>query len=322
MAQAPSSRTNDEEIAMKGKLVGRFLVALAALVLPFLLGGCTPDKAKALNLAAIQFRNEALAAIDALAAMRQQELAAPPRSAAEATAQFVKDVTQSDTRLTYDEALDALDPFAPRIADRNRKDWNAFLTSLRTEYQEFSAIFQNLERGSFLAADPVKKSERHAENLVAQLAAFAVILDEAPPQLLQYRSAYLVDLEAARKLAPSPDRDRRIAELRERLVQLQEKERELQRATVAQCLKAATLGYEMRQLIIDYDKLSLDDINVIIGKALIAAGELTGNDYAALRTKAGTLIQRIEGDGVWRTVVDRRILQRVNEVVAGRQASQ
>lgn len=302
----------------------RVLLAAIVLSISWLLGGCTPDKAKAINIAAIQFRAEALAAIDAVAEMHAQELAPPVRSSAEATAQFVKDVEEWDTssgQIGYEEAVWLLSPFDITIAPANQDTWRRFLGDLRIQYQEFAAIFQDLERGSFLATDAVKRSERHAESLVAQMAAFAAILDKYPPQLLQHRSAYIVDLRRAQRAAPSADKDRRIAELRERLVQLQSAERELQRATVAQCLKAATLGYKLRQLISDYESLSIDDVNFFVGKALAAAGEVTGRDYGGLQAKADTLLQDIKTDAVWRTVVEKGLLQRVENAVSKRLAT-
>jgi hypothetical protein len=87
-----------------------------------------------------------------------------------------------------------------------------------------------------------RKSERHAEALVAQLAAFAVRIDENPPQLIQHRSCLSRGPGSSTQAPTLGGQGQGISQLRERLVQLQEKEKELQRATVAQCLKGCHLG--------------------------------------------------------------------------------
>ena len=53
------------------------------LIVSVTLSGCTPEKARSLRLAAVQFKAESLAAINAIAQMHRRELELPPQVQAE-----------------------------------------------------------------------------------------------------------------------------------------------------------------------------------------------------------------------------------------------
>lgn len=280
---------------------GTALRFVTVLLLATFVAGCTPEKARALRTAALGFKVEAVAAIDGIDAMQQAEIAPAPRSSTEATEEFVKHLLALDLArnpLTDDVVDLAADPYRVRSDAQAQAGWRSFLDNLRQQYGAFAAIFDDAERGSYLAAPSVKQAARHAEALTAQLAHFAATIDRYPPVLLQRRGATkdkIVRTLQDRKLDDA-DRKRRLAELKEEWISIRAAEAELTRTTVERCLRAATLGRGVRNLIETYDRLSVDDLNTIAGSLLDTAGTFTGADYGTLKAKAASVAGQIKAD--------------------------
>ena len=89
-------------------------------------------------------------------------------------------------------------------------------------------------------------------------------------------------------------------------------EKDLERETIAQCLKASVIGVQIQKQIVDYDKLSLEDISEAMSLALSTAGALTGEDLSKLQVKTNEVIYTIENDPAWSALVAES-LKRVNE---------
>ena len=280
------------------------------------LSACTPEKARALKTAVVQFRGEALAAVNHIEALLKKEIEPAPRSQAATTEEFVRNVLSSQKpRLNADDIRLALDPYAvapdPSLEARRA----AFLGELRLQYSTFASIFDEVEGGSFLARDAVRRSGEPAEKLTLQMAAFAESVNRYPPQLLQYRTALLQKINDTRKDANLSDAEkgRRLAEMADEWRTLEAAEAELQRSTVEQCLKAAELGFEVQRLIQEYDRLSLDDLNFYIARALGTASALTGKNLDGLKARSSELFARIKQDSTWSSVAD-QALNRINDL--------
>ena len=164
-------------------------VSFSWLLINLTLSSCTPEKAKALRLGAVQFKAESFACIDAIDTMRQRELEPLPRTSEEARKNFIDNILISDSKLIDEEEIEfARNPDAIEIDPEVEKKWATFISNMNTQYGSFAAIYDHVEQGSFLAAEPVKNSAKYADKLTLQMAAFANTIDEAPPELLQYRT--------------------------------------------------------------------------------------------------------------------------------------
>jgi len=300
---------------LRPKFQALFIVAFLSL----LVTGCGPEKAKALRTAAIQFKTEALAAINAIDDLMRLELQPPPRTESAANEEFVKNILELDSTTTItSEVLElAIDPYTitpdPELTQR-RKD---FKNNLNQQYSTFASIFDELEKGNILARDAVKKSAPYAEKLTLQMGAFAKSIADRPPKLVQQRSAIITELDSVRS-----DSSLSIHEKRVRLIELKEQwngiiaqEIELQEVTVKKCLKATLIGMEVRRLIDTYDKLSLDDLNSTIAFVLDQAGDINGKDFSQLKRKSEELFSTLEDDPIWSDVAQ-TVLNRVNTVVS------
>jgi hypothetical protein len=311
-------------------------ITLFLLVVGFTLSGCTPEKAKALSFAAIQFKTESLTAINTIDEMYQREIAPVSRSSSVLRSSSVKNILALQQRnLTADDMDFAIDPEKINLDPSVLENRDKFITNLRIQYTGFSAIFEKLEKGNYLAAPSVRKSEKHAKNLTLQMAVFAALIAKNPPQLLQERAEIIININRLRRdyqtlqiqnnfstdnLETSNKKreiEDGIGDLMDRWQQNKINEQKLAEKTIKQCLRVATLGKEMSQLIDEYDKLKLDDLNFFINKVLGVVSTITGDNYDSLKLKANQLVDEIKSDPDFNEVVN-LALENIGNAAAGR----
>lgn len=307
-------------------------VRSSILLISLALSSCTPEKARALRIGAVQFKAESFACINGIDTMRQRELEPPPQLQAEAQREFVNNILTSDSPIILPDEIElARSSNAVTLEPSTEKAWANFVNRMKEQYGAFAAIYDRLEAGSYLAAEAVSKSAEHSENLTVQMAAFAKVLAENPPLLIQSRtdiSAKLTRLkqEYQQRLASNAD-DPSLQLLRQQAgehlnewEQVASAEQELLKSTITPCLKAAVLGKELRQLSDRYETIDLDTLSSIIASVLNTAASLTGQDYSSLLLKTTTLIAEIQADEDLKSAVE-RVLEEVNQGVANRNLS-
>lgn len=299
------------------------------LVVSVTLSGCTPEKARALRLAAVQFKVESLTAIEAIEEMHQRELTPPPLAQAEVRSNAINNILVSEKPILLPEDLNfLLDPDTPQIDIKAQEAWQAFINKMNSQYEALAAIYDKVEGGSLLATKAVEKSAEHAKNLTLQMAAFATVIDKHPPLLIQDRIIVIADLDTLREeyqqKKNNGESDENLQLLRDRAGELLDQwqqiaidEQKLKETTVTQCLKAAVLGKDLTQLTEQYNKLNLDDLNSIIARILDTAAAFTGRDYASIKTKAASVFAEIQNDAIWSKAAN-TVLEEVNNATAGR----
>ncbi len=287
----------------KNKILFDKRIYLPLLLACFPLSSCTPEKAKALRLGAVQFQAESLACVSAINTMHLKELEPPPRTSEEISQEFVENILSSDSPQILPSEVDfALDPYAPPAVG---KKWQEFTDKLTAQYTSFANIYDDLEQGSFTATESVKRSAKFAEDLTIQMAGFTEIIIDNPPVLLQYRSDIATNLTKLKdkyqnSISSNEDQEIRSAaiDLLAQWQQVKIQEEELKNATVKQCLQASVMGKELRQLIEDYDQLDLDVINTIISGIFDTVGSIAGKDFSALKQQSSNLIAQIKDDEI------------------------
>ena len=304
-------------------------VSFSLLLINLTLSSCTPEKAKALRIGAVQFKAESFACIDAINNMRQKELEPPPQTSEEAQKNFIDNILMSDSEIVDSDEIEfARNPNAVHINPEVEDKWIAFISGMKTQYSSFAAIYDHVEQGSFLAAEPVKNSAKYADKLTLQMAAFANTIDKAPPELLQYRTDIAAQLTQLKQDYQTESKNGvsetnlepfrlQAGELLAKWEEVELQEKELRDTTVTQCLKAAILGQELRPLIDSYDQLDLDDINSIISGIFDTVASITGLDYSALQQKTTTVIVKLKEDEVLRPLAE-KVLAEVGNTVANR----
>ena len=275
-------------------------------------------KARTLHLGVTQFQVESIAAVDAIDDMRKKEIAPEERSPVESTNSFVDNVLKSK-RKAAGRIERWIDPFKPVPKPETEKEWAKLIQNLKDQYLTFVRIFDEIERASFTGRAVVEESVPHMEKLVAQLAYFADAINQNPAQLLSRRSALIAELEKIRKTigdtaaedVPMETRNK-IAEWREKWLVLMAAENELTRKTSEQCLKAVTLGLEVRRLMITYNQVSLQDISEALSTAFSLAGAVTGEDFSNLQARTEWVVQEINADPVW-TSATKQLLKEISD---------
>lgn len=274
------------------------LARLAFLLALVVLAGCT-EKAQALRIAAAQFETEAGAAISAIDDMRRQEVAPAVRSPSEQSQEFVAGLKKLSGTLDEKTVEVLLRPYDIEPNERVEKAWADFIGELRQQYAEFRSVFDRIEQASFTARNQVAAAKPFAEKLTAQMAFLAQEIGKNPPKFLQQRTALIDEL---RKIRASGTDEASAARWRDRWIALEENEVKLQRGVVAQLLKAATIGREVRDKIAAYDQLSVEEIGNGIAGALRLAETITGDDLSELRGRSQNLMSEINNDPVWNSV--------------------
>lgn len=304
------------------------------------LTGCNVEKARAIQGAAVQFKSESLAAIQAIDDMRKQELEPPPRSPNEIRSDFITGILNSKSDINTSLIDLAIDPYKPPDDPK----WNTFTADLRSQYENFAAIFDKLDAGNLLAVEEVRQSAEHAKTLTVQMALFADAVSKNPPMLYRYRNTIVVKLRKQRQTyqtllsqiknsygsvdaSPQASRDKlrdietQVGESMGEWQQVKLQEQKLLETTLAQCLKAAVLGKELGQLMNRYDQLDLNAINLLVPRILNTAGVITGRDVSFLRIKTASVIGEIKQDPLWQGAAT-LVLEQVNTAVADRRKTQ
>jgi hypothetical protein len=302
------------------KCIHRLRITFFFLIVSVALSSCTPDKARSLRLAAIQFKAESIAAIEAIEAMHRRELELPPQLQADARENFINGVLDSRIEINHKNV--------ELLTTLNRSpapEWAAFVADLSNQYEQFAAIYSDLESGSFLATKAVKKSAEPAQILTVQMALFAKEISENPPQLYRYRTAIVVELRKLQKqyqqLVANQASAEEIQQLRNQVgklmdewQQVESEEQELLNTTIAQCTKAAMLGADLSELIDRYNKLDIDELNGLIATILENVSSITGQDYSQLQLKVNAVNSAINQDAVLKRIADRLVNQIQNVV--------
>ena len=281
----------------------RWILLLLALFMLGTVAACA-NKAKVIQAGAKQFEAEALVSIDKINAIRLREVSSPASTPAEAEAQFAKMILGSKSPITLEKLDFLLDPndIGPL---GNEAKWQQFLAKLRAQYRLFAAIFSNLDQGSLLSAPTVKEAIPVLDPLIGQMSAFAQVVTRAPVKFISERADLAVRIEAVRNNTQTEEQKRQdLSVLRQELVSLAAAEKEMNESVIAQCLKTATLGRELRGLLQDYDKLSIDGISNGLEEAFALANTIPGLNLEELQGQTTEFLDAINKDPELKKALD------------------
>ena len=260
-----------------------------------LLGGCA-SKAKLIQVGAAQFETESRAAIEKIGEFGRKEIEATPSSPEEASEQFVKFVTGSSQPITMETLEFLIDPLKIQ-APKSEVEWQSFLQKMRQQYTTFAATFASLDTGSLLAGDDVNDTIPVLDKLIVQMVAFSQTIKTNPAMFIRDRAVIAMELEDVRD-ADSTDQVKRLKllELERRLREIAAAEEEMTRSTIEQTVKAAKLGTALRQLLMNYEELSIDDISEGLTTAFKLAGGIPGLNLSGLESESNTILKGINQD--------------------------
>jgi len=272
-----------------------FFIPLFLLCMLVTLAACA-HKAKVIQVGAAQFEAESLAAIEKIDRLRQKEVEAMPLPPEKASELFVKGLKNSSGEITLKTLRGLIEPLKTETPV-SEAQWQAFLLKMRQQYTTFAATFASLDMGYFAAASNVKKTAPILDKLISQMAAFAQSTKDNPAEFLRERSAIAAEIEKVRDTKPFTEvTDLKFLEIERRLREIDAAEKQITRETIEQALKAATLGTELRNLLMNYSKLSIDDISEGLSVAFRLAGSIPGLDISELKARTDDLVKKVKDD--------------------------
>jgi hypothetical protein len=256
------------------KKILRISVVFVFLIL---LSSCTKEKAEALQLAAEQFRVDAVSAIDQINYLFLQDISIAQPSDEEQKETVVQILQKKDKKYLTNDVLNKI----AKRADRGKSAatvTNAQLDTLKAQYYQFENMFSSLVKGSYFAKDAVNKAEKHAVNLTLQLINFARILQNGDFTFSASRAAILTKMHKAVDEPNEALQQEYFNNLATEFIQLLKDEKAAKENAIRQCYKAAESGNITLELIRNYDNLTVADImNTIKGSLKFAAEITNGN---------------------------------------------
>lgn len=268
---------------MSFKKTFKVLVVFIGIIV---LSSCTKEKAEALQLAAEQFRVDAISAIDQVNYLFIQDISIAKPTDEEQIETLVKILMKKDKSYLTDARLNWLAKRGEPAKDANAAT-NAQFDTLKAQYYQFENMFSSLVEGSYFAKDAVNQAEKHALNLTLQLINFAKLLQTGNFTFTSSRSALLTKMHLAIDEPNEALQQELFKNLSADFIQLLKDEKATKENAIRQCYKAAESGNITIELIRKYDDLSVSDIMNTIKGSLKFAGEITNGNQsiAALTTK-------------------------------------
>jgi len=286
----------------------------------FVLGGCTPEKAAALRSAAVLFRSDAGIAIQGIRGLMDAEIAPPQRSDAARTDEFVRNLLSLPKGYPLTAAVieQLSDPDSVKLSAQGLADRNATFDRLQEQYEAFAAMFDDLERGSFLAKDKVAKTRMYAVELTGQMANMAKSFASNPPQLIQERTQIISKMNKVQgdTTLPADQQRQQLVELKENWDKLMAEEATLQQGVVEKCLRAASSGQTVLKMIDGYNSLSIDELSKM-GEGILTVGEqISGKNLSSMKAKNEQILGFLNSNPDYKALLQTGVDAASNRVTA------
>lgn len=277
---------------------------LLTCCLAFPLSGCTEEKANALQVAAKQFRNEALLAVDLYESFSISTVRGTLESQDETIAFLVGklkehgkkvDLAIFNALLNYGHESDA-------AVEAVKEEFG----EVKKYYTLFSSMFDSLQRGHYFNPEAVARAEHISIKLTLQLIQYA--------KTLKTHSGYMFTADRARALdrlnsALERNNDADLRSAVEDILSISIREDTAKSAVITQLLKAAEAGRIVTESIKGYGNLTANDIlnNITDGLNVFAGLNFAGMDMDGLVAKYADYAQSVRSDPYWAPVLDRQI---------------
>lgn len=251
------------------------------------LSSCSKEKAEAVQLAAEQFRVDAVLALEQMNYLFNQDISMTEMSTDDQI-KFVLAVLNDSTTVFDSELISGIEMVttpndeADTIEDK--------FTELKAQYYQFEKMFSSLDKGSYFAKDAVKEAEKHAINLTIQLINYAELIQKGGFTFTAARATLLTKMQLANEEKNIELQKELYKNLSVEVIQLLNAEKNAQEGAIRLCYKAAESGKVVTELVRNYDEMSFGDIMNSIKGGLSFAMEITnGNE------KISDLAMKFEG---------------------------
>ncbi|WP_254869389.1 hypothetical protein [Thalassospira lucentensis] len=273
------------------KLSHLFRTTFVVATLSFL-AACS-QKAETLKLTVTQFGTATEEAFDSYGAAYAAQFKPFEKSPADKRDTFVANMDAFTGTVSAANIDVLMAPDGAKIDPSVARKWQETLSRLRMQYQQFVAIFDNIEAGAVLGASAVKKSGPILEKLRAQLKAITSNFTQNPPEFLAKRSTLIAKLNAIRN---DPDKDPELSTLRyetwwqdwESLVLA---EQNMQGETLRNFVRANALGDHLQNLIDNYASLDMTSLLNAVEQGILQAHQINNMSPQELMSQSTALAE-------------------------------
>ncbi|WP_296987425.1 hypothetical protein [Thalassospira sp. UBA1131] len=257
-----------------------------------LLAACS-QKAETLKLSVTQFGSATEQAFDHYDAAYSTQFAPFPKSDTAKRSAFVTNITDFTGTITPANIDTLLDPDAVKIDPNVARQWQDTLKGLRSQYQQFVAIFDNIEAGSAFGASAVTESGPILEKLRAQLATISDEFARPPPQFLTRRSTLIAELNLIRtKDHNNPEAESLLIEAWwQQWNSLIAAESAMQTDTLRAFVTASALGNRLQGQIDNYAKLDVGSLITAVEDGIKLSSQIGKLSPAELVTQGTGLLE-------------------------------
>ncbi|HEY6897274.1 MAG TPA: hypothetical protein VI279_08425 [Rhodocyclaceae bacterium] len=246
----------------------KILLFLAALAL---LSGCTEEKAKALQAAAVSFKNEADLACDMASKSITASVAMPPRTRDEIAKSLerTKKFESPELQAIYSDAA---------ISVGGMKSAQDALSKACNAHRKLAAMYDDLPRAYLLSTDDVKKAQRLVVNVTARFAKLAYAFNQDPDNGKDNvaRSKILKARQNAMVIKDPKQREPILEGIADDILANQKNEEQNRTNLLAQFAKAVELGEKLAHASTNYDKMTLADLLELLKEFSSLYGNVTG----------------------------------------------
>jgi hypothetical protein len=276
------------------------------LLAVFCLSGCTEEKAKALQLTAESFKNEADIACAFGADSIKASVAMPARTRGDISKSLTgaKKFGAGELETIYSDAS---------MVDGGMKPAQDALTKACEAHRQLAAIYTDLPRGYLLATDDVKRAQKYVVNVTARFAKLAHVF-ESLPNIGKDNVARIKIIEAHAKAIVVTDEKARSSlmdSIAEDILSNQENETQNRARVMTQFAKAVALGEKLAHASLDYDKLSVADLLESLREFSTIYGSITGRTAVAQNAieRISNVEARIKNDPVLSPLLDAELVR-------------
>ncbi len=219
------------------------------------LSGCTEEKAKALQVAAESFKNEADTACSMGADSLMASVAMPPRTRDEISRQI------AEAKVFKASTLDLIYADASIGKDGIAKTLDA-LSKACEAHKQLAAMYADLPRGYLFATEDVKRAQKHVVNVTMRFARLGQAFGSLP-SIGKDNIARIKIIEARKRAMDVADEKTRaplLDSVAQQILENQASEEADRAKVLTQFEKAATLGEKLAHMSMSYDQLSVADM--------------------------------------------------------------
>ncbi|MEJ2537779.1 MAG: hypothetical protein P8048_12155 [Calditrichia bacterium] len=277
------------------------------ILVMFIIPGCNKEKAEAIKVAAVQFRMEAINALEKVRFLFEQSVSIPPENQYQKTDRIALDLNTSENigpaELSFlITETNVNEPALQQISEEFK--------TLESQYYQFESMFQSLPEGSFFAKSAVKKSEKFAIQLTMQFINIAKFLQNYDPQFTGNRIILLEKINKYKKISDDSLRYSYLRTAAQELIQLRTEENTARDEAVRQCYRAVEAGKLISDMIRDYSKMSVQDLLITTRNTLDYISSITPEwkDVSTIKNRLDSVEKTIQNDPYWKTLLNLEIV--------------